>query len=226
MKNVSLAVAVRKGTGKGVARQVRMIGDIPAVFYGPETEPISLVIKSTDFRAAMKEVAGTNPIFNMELDGKTRKVIVREIQRDPVTSKVKHIDFFEMSKTKPIHLSIPIHFIGMPEGVKTDGGIQQTNMRELEITCLPDQIPEFVEVDVSELGIGDSIHVSDLSVENVNVLSESRRTIVVISAPTVVVEEKTDEVEEEVEEGAVAPDADSDAEAPKEEKTEEKEDKK
>lgn len=225
MKEVSLAATARKGTGKGVARQARMIGDIPAVFYGPDTESVPIIIKGTDFRVAMKAVAGTNPIFNLELNGKTSKVIVREVQRDPVTSHVKHIDFYEMSKTKAIHLSVPIHLVGVPKGVKTDGGIQQTNMRELEISCLPHEIPEFIELDVSELGIGDSIHVKDLTLENVNILSEIQRTIVVISAPTVIVEEKTDEDEDDVVVDAAAPDA-ADATDDKEEKAEESKDKK
>ncbi|MBU0984414.1 MAG: 50S ribosomal protein L25, partial [candidate division Zixibacteria bacterium] len=110
--------------------------------------------------------------------------------RDPLTSRVIHIDFHAISMNKPLNIDMPIKFIGTPIGVKVDGGIMQATMRELEIECLPADIPDSFEIDVSELGIGDSIHVRDLNIPNVKILAEARRTVVVISAPTVV---KSDE---------------------------------
>jgi large subunit ribosomal protein L25 len=108
------------------------------------------------------------------------------MQRDPVTSRVLHIDFHAISMNKPIHVAIPIHFVGTPVGVKVDGGIMQATMREIEISCLPINIPEHLEVNVAELRIGDSIHVGNVSIPNATILADAQRTIVVISAPTII----------------------------------------
>lgn len=199
MKEVTLAAKLRSETGKGAARQLRMAGNIPAVVYGPETEAFSVEVAEKDLRNAVKEATSTSAIFDLDIDGKQNKVIIRDIQRDPVTSKVTHVDFHAISMNKPIHITVPIHITGTAVGVKTDGGILQTVMRELDVSCLPKDIPDHIEIDVDELSIGDSIHVRDIEVPNVTILSEERRTIVVVAAPTVTVEPETEE--EEGEEG-------------------------
>ncbi len=228
MKEISISASRRESLGKGPARQARMAGNIPAVVYGPEIEPIPVAVEERSFRAAMKTSGGSSSIINLDVDGAVNKVIVREIQRDPVTSRIVHLDFHAISLTKPLHISIPIHLTGTPRGVKTDGGIMQTTMRELEISCLPTDIPEELTIDVSDLGIGDSIHVSDISIDKVEILSPPQRTVVVIAAPTVVkVEEPAEGVEaadegaEAAEEGAAAEGGEgADAkEAPKEDKS-------
>jgi large subunit ribosomal protein L25 len=117
---------------------------------------------------------------------KESKALVRDLQRDPITNRVLHIDFHAIAMDRPINVWIPIHLKGTPMGVKVEGGIMQTTMRELEISCLPANIPDSIDLDVSELGIGDSIHVGDLKLENVDVLAAARQTIVVISAPTII----------------------------------------
>jgi large subunit ribosomal protein L25 len=185
MREIPLAATLRTGTGKGVARQARMAGKIPGVVYGPETTPTPVSVDEHAFRMAMKS-ATRSSILNLQVDGKESKVLVREIQRHPVTSKVTHIDFHAISMTKPIHVSIPINFVGTPVGVKVDGGIMQATMREIEISCLPVDIPEHFEVDVSELGIGDAIHVGTLQIPKATILGSSDRTVVVISAPTII----------------------------------------
>ncbi|MCP4684096.1 MAG: 50S ribosomal protein L25/general stress protein Ctc [bacterium] len=199
MKEIAIAATARPETGKGSARRTRREGNIPAVVYGPEIEPMVLAVPEREFRAAMK-AADSSSILNLNVDGKENRVILRELQRDPVTNKVVHMDFHAISMTKPINISLPIKFIGTPIGVKTDGGIMQATMRELEISCLPANIPDDFEVDVAELGIGDSIHVRDLEIPDVEILTPERRTVVVISAPTVIKSEDT-EGEEEGEEG-------------------------
>ncbi|HSG98513.1 MAG TPA: 50S ribosomal protein L25, partial [candidate division Zixibacteria bacterium] len=113
------------------------------------------------------------------------KTLIRAIQRDPVRGDLLHIDLHQISMNRPIHLDIPVRLIGTPKGVKDDGGIMQQIVRELEISCLPTQIPDGVEIDVSELGIQDSIHVSDVTLESVTILTEPQRTIVTIVPPTV-----------------------------------------
>jgi large subunit ribosomal protein L25 len=195
MKDVTLAATVRTETGKGASRQSRMSGNIPAVVYGPDIKPSQIEVSEKELRTAVKEAHSTSAIFNLEIDGKKSKVIIRDMQRDPVTSTVTHIDFQALSMNKPIHMTVPINITGTAEGVKTEGGILQTTLRELEITCLPKDIPDEIEVEVTELGIGESIHVRDLEVPNVKILTEERRTVVVVAAPTVVKEPEPEEEE-------------------------------
>ena len=198
MREIPISIERRHNVGKGFARRTRMAGRIPGVVYGPEIDPISVEVEEHAFRTSMK-TASSSSILNLNLDGKETKAVVRDIQRDPITNRVIHVDFHAISMNRPINVSIPIHFTGSPIGVKVDGGIMQTTMRELEISCLPANIPDQIEIDVSELGIGDSIHVGALELENVNILVELQRTIVVISAPTIIKAETTAEDEEALE---------------------------
>jgi len=198
MKEISLTADLRTESGKGPARRTRRDGKIPGIIYGPEVDPLSIAIDEKVFRNAMK-LSTSSSIFKLDVDGKENKVVVRDLQRDPITCRVIHIDFHAISMNRPINISIPVKFVGTPRGVKTDGGIMTVPMRELEISCLPVNIPDELEIDVSDLGIGDSIHVSDLEIENVEISSEKRRTVVVISSPTVIKADET--VAEEGEEG-------------------------
>ncbi|MDH4035481.1 MAG: 50S ribosomal protein L25, partial [candidate division Zixibacteria bacterium] len=202
MKEISISASRRESLGKGPARQSRMAGNIPAVVYGPEVEPIPVAVEERSFRATMKATGSLSSIINLDVDGKTNKVVLREIQRDPITSRILHMDFHAISMTKPLNISIPIQFEGSPRGVKTDGGIMQITMRDLDISCLPSDIPDKLVVDVEDLGIGDSIHVRDVDLDKVQILSPEQRTIVVIAAPTVVKVDEPAEAEEGLEEGA------------------------
>jgi len=223
MRETALSATPRPELGKNAARRVRSVGQIPGVVYGPQTKPVSVAIDERAFRSAVKEAGGISAIFNLNVAGKENKVVLRELQRDPVTSRVIHIDFHAISMNKPIHISIPVHFVGLAEGVKNDGGIMQTTLRELAISCLPSEIPERFELDVSELRIGESIHVRDISIPKVEILSESQRTIVVISAPTVMkVEEPTAEEVAEGEEAEAAAEAEAEAKPAEGDVTEEK----
>jgi len=202
MKEIPLTVERRTGHGKGAARQNRRDGLIPGVIYGPEIDPVSVTINERAFRVAMKDAHGTS-LLNILLDGKDTKAVLREMQRDPVTNRVIHVDFHAIAMNKPIHIRIPIQCVGLAKGVKMEGGIMQQTMRELDISCLPTNIPDAVQVDVTELGIGEAIHVSDLNLPNVNVLVEGKRTVVVISAPTII-KSAVAEGEAAAAEGAVA----------------------
>ncbi len=192
MREVVLPATARTTTGKSDLRQIREKGLIPAVVYGPERKPLPVEINEREFRAAVKEASGTSSLFDLKVDGKVNKVLIREIQRDPITSRVLHVDFHAVSMNKPIHVSVPIHIVGIPVGVKTDGGILQHTLRELEIACLPADIPERIELDVTNLSIGDSLHVRDLNVPNAKVVGDERRTVVVVAAPTIVKLEPTE----------------------------------
>ncbi len=185
MKEVSLAVHPRGGTGTGAARTSRVQGNIPAIMYGPELEkPMPIAVNDKEFRTVMKGVQGGNAMFNLSLNGTVRKAILREIQRDKITSRVIHVDFHAISLTRPLHIRIPIHVSGTPLGVKNEGGVLQLTKRDVEISCLPADIPEFVEIDISNMNIGDSIHARDLNIPNAKILEDEDQTFVVVSAPT------------------------------------------
>lgn len=187
MKEVSLAVHPRGGTGTTAARSHRQDGQIPAIMYGPELEkPIPIAVVDKEFRTILKGIEGGNAMFNLSLNGTTRKAILREIQRDKITSRVIHVDFHAISLTRPLHIKIPIHLKGIPLGVKNDGGVLQQTKRDVEISCLPADIPEFVEIDISNLAIGDSVHARDLSIPKATILEDDDQTFVVVSAPTAI----------------------------------------
>lgn len=201
MKEVSLAVSVREKTGKGAARQSRMAGNIPGVIYGPEVDPMSIEVSEKDLRRAVKESGSSSAIYQLDVNGKSTPVIIRDLQRHPLTSKVTHVDFHAISMNKPLHITVSLNITGIPVGVRVDGGIMQTVIREVEISCLPKDIPDSVDIDVTELQVGDSIHVKDLEIPNAKILTEDRRTILVVNAPTV---SSLDTPAEEGEEGAEA----------------------
>jgi len=205
MKEIPLTATGRTSEKKGAARRVRAEGRIPAIVYGPGQDPVTVSVEEREFVRAHRE-ATSSTLFKLSLDGADeRKVLIREMQRDPVTSKIVHVDFHAISMTKPLSLSIPIRCEGTARGVIDDGGIQQQTMRELYISCLPTEIPDEAVVDVSELGIGDAIHVEDLDMPGVTILDELQRTIVTISMPTIVkaaAEEEEEELEGEEGEGA------------------------
>ena len=201
MKEVSIAARTRQSLGKGPARQVRMTGDIPAVVYGPDCDAISVAVSAREFHAAMRHSSGTT-IFSLDVDGKPNMVVLRDIQRHPLTSKVIHLDFYAISESRLLTISVPLKFVGTARGVKDEGGIMQVTMHEVEVSCLPKNIPAEVEIDISDLGIGESIHVKDLNIPNVEILTEERRTVVVISAPSVIKSAVAEGEAAEGEEGA------------------------
>lgn len=188
MKELNLTVEKRDGTGKGENRRLRRDGDIPAVVYGPDTAPIPVKVNYRKLYRLMHEVP-LNTIINLDISGDdqpSRKVLIRELQKDPVTGNLLHLDFHHIPMDKPITLTIPFTALGVPVGVKTFGGIVQYARREIDISCLPTNIPDKVEIDISELNVGDSVHVSDLKLENVTILTNPARTLVTVVAPTVI----------------------------------------
>jgi large subunit ribosomal protein L25 len=187
MKEVVLKVEPREKLGKEHAKKLRRNGFIPAVVYGPETPSRPLAIDSKTFYALLRGGLGENVIITLEMDeerdGK-KQVLIREVQRDPVRGDIVHVDFHQISLTQKITIEVPIHLVGAPEGVK-DGGILQYALRELKVECLPTAIPEKIEVDVSHLKIGDSIHVADIKVENVVILSDLQSSVASVVPPTI-----------------------------------------
>lgn len=200
MAQFTLSARVRDKKGKGVARKIRASEQIPAVFYGPGVEPLMLVLDYPEFQKLLKTTTGENVILDLEIEsaGKsgTKKVMLKELQMDPLKDTYLHVDFYEISMDKEITIDIPIRLVNIPAGVE-EGGILQHVVREMTISGLPDKLLEDIEVDVSLLNIGDSIHIGDMSLpEGITAHQDEGLTVAVVVAPTVVVEEEPEEEEE------------------------------
>ena len=203
MAHVALTAQPRKETGKGAARTLRRQALIPAVFYGPEVDPVHLSLNYRDLEKLIKTGAGENVIIDLAIEtgesSLSHRAMLKEIQQDPVKQTILHVDLYEISMDKKIEVEVPITLTGTPKGV-SEGGILQQVTRTLEISCLPDNIPDAFELEVTELDIGDSLHVSDLRIpQDVEVLVEEELTIATVVPPTKV-EEIEPEVPEEEEE--------------------------
>jgi large subunit ribosomal protein L25 len=190
MAIVPLAGRVRAGTGKGPARQARFAGEIPGVIYGAGESPVALAVPKKEFELALKTAhAGGNVIVELKLDGGAGKTaIIREVQRDPISHDILHLDFHHISLTEKVTVEVNVHLVGLADGVKNGGGILEHITRMIEIECLPTQIPQHLEADVSALGIGDSVHVRDLTVPNAVILTDPDVTIATVVPPTVMTE--------------------------------------
>ncbi|MDQ1291288.1 MAG: large subunit ribosomal protein [Nitrospirota bacterium] len=182
-----LAVTVREQAGKGIARQLRRSGKIPAVLYG-QGECVLLTVNPDELVKILKAQAGSTVLISLTVDGaKTkanRTALLRDYQVDPITGSVLHADLFEVSMDKPIRVKVPVHVIGgIPAGVK-EGGVLHNNTRELHIECLPAALPDQIEVDASSLGISQGIHLKDIARrEGIRFLDDEDQMIVSVAAP-------------------------------------------
>ncbi len=187
-----LAVELRDGTGKSVTRKIRRAGRVPAVIYGHGKATLSLSFDPKSLESILKASdAGVNTLIGLEGDsaisGKT--VLVKELQRDPVDGFLMHADLFEVDPEEKISVSVPVHVVGIAEGI-TMGGILDHALREVELECLPSAIPDAIELDVTALSLGESIHVRDLVVaEGISVRTHEELPVVSVILPTVVEEE-------------------------------------
>ena len=189
MEQYQLAATKRDIKGKQAAKKMRKELDIPGVFYGPASESIMISFKDGDLRKILKNSASENIILELQIqtgkDTETKKVILKELQSDPIKDSYIHADFYEISMDKELTLNVPLVLINTPVGV-SNGGILQHVRRELTISCLPDKLVDSIEVDVSGLGIGDSLHVKDIVFpEGIRSPQEGHLTVAVVNAPTV-----------------------------------------
>lgn len=198
----AISAELRTERGKGAARQLRMQGRIPAVIYGRGREAESLSISLTEFERNMIGSSSAT-IVDLSIEGKTFQTLVREVQKHPFRPGVLHVDFLEIQKGVKVTVSIPIRLEGIPEGVRTAGGVLDQSLREIEIEVLPKDIPSSIDLDVTELVVGQSLHVSDIEVANATILSDERSTVCSVVPPRV--EEEEAEVVEEVEEEGAEP---------------------
>jgi large subunit ribosomal protein L25 len=203
MAKVELKVKVRDQVGTGSARRTRMEGFFPAVLYGEGEDARALAVDCKEFYPVVRTTAGENVILDLRIEGREGGeciAIIKEIQYHPVRRDILHVDFQHISMAKKIVIRVPVEIKGEAFGVKTRGGILEVIHREIEVECLPANIPDVLTLDVSELDVGDSLQVKDLRVENATIVSDPNETVVTIVAPSVI-EEAKPAAAEEVEEG-------------------------
>jgi len=197
-RSVTITARTRDETGKGAARTARREGRVPGILYGHGEESVALSVDARELQKLVSTISVDNTIVDLDMDGDSYKVLIRELQRHPFREDYLHIDFFHVAMDEKIHVEIPILLTGVSTGVKNKGGVLDHQLRELEVYCLPGNIPEKVELDVSELDIGDSIHVRDITLPDIEVLTDLDRSVVAVLAPTVIEVEEEEEPEEEV----------------------------
>lgn len=200
-------VNIRESTGNGYARSLRRQGQIPAVLYGKGVEPVKVSLNTRDLELLLKKNRASQILMNLVV-GNTdtpRSAMIKELQVDPVSRDFLHVDFYEVDMAKKITVKVPVAITGISKGVEL-GGILQLIRKELEVMCLPQEIPDSIDIDVTDLDVGDSIHINEISAEgNTEFPSDVNFTVATVVAPKR--EEEVTEEEEAAEEEAVEAEA-------------------
>ncbi|MCC5788109.1 MAG: 50S ribosomal protein L25 [Opitutales bacterium] len=198
MNNLKINASPRSEMGRRSSRRLRGEGHIPAVVYGKkEEEPRSLQIKTSDFRGILNATKGAAALIELQEGDRKTLTVVQEIQHHPVKDLILHVDFHEVSAKEEMETQVVVHINGEAFGVKNEGGVMETVLHELTIRCLPKDLPEFIEVDVSDLKIGGAIHIKDLpEIPGVTLMGDDDQVIVSCSEPRISAE-ATEEAEEE-----------------------------
>jgi large subunit ribosomal protein L25 len=203
MAEYELKAEKRDVAGKGAARKIRATGRVPAVLYGPQLDPMRLTVDARQLWHALHTDAGTNVLISLAVDGDTYLTMPREVQRDIVRGTLLHVDFLRIRRDVAIQVDVPIHLAGESVGVN-EGGVVEHHLWELRIECLPANVPESIQADISNLAIGDSLHVSDLRIpQHLTVLTPEDETIVSVVPPPVLEVPEEAAPEEELPEGEV-----------------------
>jgi large subunit ribosomal protein L25 len=193
MASASLSAEARSDTGKGVARKLRAAGRVPGVVYGHGREPQSLSLVSRDLEKLLSTIAAGSTVIELTLGRATTKTLIREIQRHPFKKQILHIDFMELVAGEKVIVDIPLVFVGIPEGVRLSGALLEQIVHNIEVNVDPSNIPNHIDVDVTHLAMGHSLHVRDLKLpEGLEVLTDEDTTICAVIAPRAVVEEKAE----------------------------------
>jgi large subunit ribosomal protein L25 len=211
----------RDGTGKGVARRLRAAGRVPGVLYGHGEDPIALSVSALDLLHLFNASHGATMLVDLEIDGKAQLAIPREVQRDHIHSRYVHVDFLAVNRDEKVRLTVEVHETGEAPGVKA-GGVVEHHLREVEVECLPTDVPEEIVADIGELEIGDMLRVGDIEPPSgVTILTDADQPVISIITPAALRTEVdlTMPGEEGAEEAAPAEEAP--AEAPAEEASEE-----
>src|SRR5215216_3694360 len=189
MATASLNASVRTDRGTGVARKLRQAGQVPAVIYGHGREPQSLAVDTREIEKLLSQVSAASTVIDLSIGGGTARTLIREIQRHPFKRHIVHIDFQELVAGEKVTVSVPVRFTGTADGVRNSGGILEETMHQLHIRVDPSIIPDHIDVDVTPLTIGHSIHIRDLTLpEGVQVLDDAGATVCVCTAPKTVTE--------------------------------------
>ena len=209
MEKIELKATIRKTMGNGPARELRRQGLIPAILYGPKSEPIMLSVVIREFENIIKTGNIGQMLLNLEIQNGKKQIktaMIKELQTQPVTGNLLHIDFYEVAMDQKIRVSIPVVTTGEAVGVEL-GGILQVVRHEVDVFCYPNEIPESIEVDITNMEVGDSLHIGDVALdEAIELADEANFTVVTVLSPKV--EEEEVEEEEELEgEEAEAEDA-------------------
>ena len=189
MANASLGAETRSDRGKGFARKLRAAGRVPGIVYGHGREPQSLSVVARDLDKLLSSIAVSSTVVELGLGGATTKTLIREIQRHPFKKMIMHIDFQELVAGEKVTVDLPLVFVGIPEGVRLSGALLEQILHKIEVLVDPANIPNHVDVDVSALAMGHSLHIRDLKLPaGVEVLSDEDATICAVIAPRAAVE--------------------------------------
>jgi large subunit ribosomal protein L25 len=196
MAEQKLEAEKRDGSGKGMARKLRAAGRVPAILYGHGMEPMSLSVDAKELFHILHTGAGGNVLIDLLVDGKDHLALPREVQRDHVRGQMLHVDFLAVRRDVRVTVDVPVRVVGESPGVKA-GGVLEHHLWELHVECLPQDVPDAIEADISELQVGDSLKAGDLAVpEGVTILTAADESVVAVVTPQVrVVEEEVAEAE-------------------------------
>ena len=200
--SIELNAELRTDTGKGASRRLRHANKVPAILYGAGKEPESLTLEQKDVQYELQHEAFFTQVLELNVGGKKQDVLLRDLQHHPYKQDILHMDFQRVEAKKEMHVNIPLHFINedIAPGVKTEGGAISHVMSEVEIVCLPKNIPEFIDVDLSELHIGEIVHLSDLKMPaGVEVLALKQGEEYDSAVATIHARKVAEEIEEEEE---------------------------
>jgi large subunit ribosomal protein L25 len=208
MAQVTLSAQVREAKGKGAARKLRRDKRVPAVFYGPKASPTLLSVSYSDLQALIKSTTSENIILQLQIQSdrgvEAHSVILKELQADPIKPVYYHADFYEIAMDKELTIDIALELVGTPAGI-VKGGMLQHVKRELQVSCLPGNMVESIQVDVSNLDIGDAVHVKDIILPaGIKSLEDEDETIALVAVQHAPAEEVKEAVEEE---GEAVPEA-------------------
>ncbi|GBC86146.1 General stress protein CTC [bacterium HR12] len=179
---LKLVAERREGTGKGVARKLRAAGRVPAIVYGRGMEPIPVSVDAKDLYHVLHQ-GGANVLLDLVVDGEPHLALAREVQRDHIRNRFVHVDFLAVSRTEKITVSVPIQVVGESVGVKA-GGVLEHHLWEVQVECLPGDVPEAIEADVSALAVGDTMKVADLvPPKGVTILSPPEELVLAVVPP-------------------------------------------
>lgn len=205
-QQIEMEVAVREERGKNAARRLRLTGNVPATVYGLGKAPQAISVNTKAMTSVLKEPSGHNRIFNIKCDGVQEHAMAVDYQIDPVKHSLLHVDLLRVDVSKPVTVSVPIKAVGTAFGVKTEGGFEEMVSREVRIECLPLDIPESLEVDITDLHVGQAIRAKDLPASEKWTLADFEQKVLVhimaSRATEELAEEEAEEEETEAEEQA------------------------